>query len=254
MLILTVLFQIEDITVTGLDRYHPDDIITASGIELGENLLRLNTGRIESEVLEAFTYLSSVQVSRRLPHSVEIAVRQYRPEFAAEHEDGLALLTMQGKALEFGLTRSPGLPIVRGLALEDYQPGDMINGPDSPGNAERLVMLRYLFDAAAATDFLPITNIDVRDRLNMRVVHESRLVLELGSEADMEYKLTFLNHVIVNEIEPDAQARLDISNARERRLVRRDGRVIDGEFISGDLALQFAFQAPATQDTDYYDE
>ena len=248
ILFLTVLFQIENITVTGLDRYSPDEVIAVSGIALGENLLRLSTGRIEAEILEAFTYISGVVVSRRFPHSVEITVTQYQPELAAKCGDGLALLTLDGKMLERGLSRSPGIPIVRGLRLEDYQPGDRVNGPQSGDNAERLVMVQYLLDAAQATDFLPITDIDVRDRLNMRVVHESRLLLELGSEADLEYKLTFLHHVIVNNVDPGTQARLDISNARERRLVLREGRVIDGEFIPGDIAVPFIFPGYAQEE------
>lgn len=239
ILSLTVFFQIEEVTVTGGERYRPEEIIALSGIEVGENMLRLRANEIEAELLAAFPYLATVNVQRRFPPRVELVITQYYPEIAVMDERGeLALLTLDGKVLERGDLLVPHyLPFVRGIALGDTQPGEGLGGAENPDNQERLVMLRYLFEAADEVGFLPITNVDVRDRLNMRILHEARLILELGSEADLHYKLTFLHHVIENEVEANAQARLDISNARDRRLIRRDGRVENGEFIPFEIAV-----------------
>ena len=236
---MTVFFQIEEVVVTGGERYNPEAVVEVSGIAVGENLLRLRTGQIEEEILAAFPYIATVRVARRFPPRVELILTEYRPEIAVMDEDGeLAFLTLEGRVLDRGdLFLPPDLPFVRGISLGDHLPGQALGGREDPENEERLVMLRYLFEAAEETDFIPITNVDVRDRLNMRIVHEARLVLELGSEADLHYKLTFLRHVIENEIEPNAQARLDVSNVRERQLVRRDGRVEGGEFIPNEIAV-----------------
>jgi len=239
ILFMTVLFQIEEITVTGSDRYAPDEIIEVSGIEIGENLLRLDTGRIEQELLTAFPYIASVSVERRFPHRVELVITQYLPEAAAIEDGEAALITLEGKMLERGLVNVPaGLPLVRGLRLEDYQPGDMIGGVMNPDNQERLVMLRYLFEAAYNINFGAIADVNVTDRLNMSIVYQGRVVVLLGSEADLEYKLTFTRHMIENQMEEDTQALLDVSNARDRRLRRRPGRVVDGEFIPGGIVLE----------------
>jgi len=233
---MNAFFQVEDISVIGTERYDLDQIIEISGIQAGDNLLRLDSGQIAEDILYAFPYIATVNVRRRFPPRVELIVTEHQPEMAVFENGEFALITLQGKLLERGNRTAPtGLPVVRGLMLEDHQPGQMLGGGYSPHNNERLVMLRYLFDAAYRVDFLPITHVDVRDRLNMRLVHEDRLVLELGSEADLEYKLTFLRYVIENRVEPDAQARLDVSNARARELVRREGRVVDGEFIPGEI-------------------
>ena len=236
MLAVNFFFQISSITVIGLDRYSPDAVIEVSAIEIGDNMLRLDTDQIISDILEAFPYIATVRVQRRLPPRIELIVTQHQPELVLVDSGQTALITMQGILLERGnLTPPEGLPVVRGLSLAGFEPGQTIGGADNPENHERLVMLRYLFAAAYSVDFFPITHVNVEDRLNMRIVHEERLILELGSEADLEYKLTFLRHVIENSIGPYVQARLDISNARERRLIRRDGRVIDGQFFPGGL-------------------
>ena len=248
-LLLTVLLEVDEILVTGAGRYHPDEIIAVSGIEQGENLLRLSAGRAEEELLAAFPYLSAVRVRRRPPSTVEIVLTHHQPQAALLYRDGLAFIILEGKILERGAQDAPdGLPLVRGLILEDRQPGEILGGREDPGNEERLIMLRLLLEAAQSTGFPPITDVDLRDRLNIRVIHEDRLLLELGSEADLEYKLTFLNHIIQNEVSPTAQASLDASGARNRRIVRRDGVMISGEFIPDEILTPHAFTQQEVED------
>ena len=252
VLLLTVLLEIEEVVVTGAGRYNQDEIIAVSGIEPGENLLRLNASAVEQELLSAFPYLSAVRVRRRPPNTIELMLTHYQPQAALLYHDGLALIILEGKILERGAHDIPdGLPIVRGLTLEDRQPGEVVGGQEDPDNEERLLTLRLLLDAARSTGFPPITDIDLRDRLNTRLIHEERLLLELGSEADLEYKLTFLNHIIQNELSPTAQASLDASGARNRWIVRRDGRMINGEFIPDEIVVPHAL---AQQEEEYEQE
>ena len=254
-LLLTVLLEVEEILVTGAGRYQADEIITVSGIELGENLLRLSAGTVEEELLAAFPYLSAVQVRRRPPNTVEIVLTHYQPQATLLYHDGFTFIILGGKILERGAHEAPdGLPLVRGLSLADRQPGDILGGREDPDNEERLIMLRLLLQAAQNTGFPPITDVDLRDRLNIRVIHEDRLLLELGSEADLEYKLTFLNHIIQNEISPTAQASLDASGARNRRIVRRDGVMVNGEFIPDEILTPHAFAEQEAEDDEEYGE
>jgi len=255
VLLMTVLLQIEEIVVTGADRYDPSEIIEVSGIEAGTNLLRLSTGTIEEELRNAFPYIESVRVRRRLPHTVELALTQYQPQAALIYHDGLAFIILEGKLLERGARDlPPGLPLVRGISLEGREPGEMLGGQEDPGNEERLIMLRYLLEAAQRTDFPPITDVDLRDRLNIRVIHENRLLLELGSEADLEYKLTFLNHVIQTQVSSTAQASLDASGARHRRIIKREGRMINGEFIPDEIMSPHDLAMQEQTDEDEVDE
>ena len=229
-LALTFLFRIETIRVIGSDRYSPSDIIEASGIIAGDNLLRLNSQEIEEAILGQFPYIESVRVRRRFPPAVQLVVTQSTPAYAVRTVRGIALITEEGKLLEVGetLIPPPDLPVITGLVTDGFSPGQRIDF--DPENAERLVMLRYLYEAAENTAFGKITNVDVSNRLNMTLVYEDRLLLVLGSEADLEYKLTFLREVI-NDLKPDDQARLDASNSADRRILVKWGKLEDGRFI-----------------------
>ncbi len=230
VLSLTVFFKIEDIQVIGVDRYEPDTIIAVSGIQKEDNLLRIPTAEVEEKILDAFPYIESVKVARRFPPRVELQVTQCVPEAAVLDGGRLGLITREGKLLEAGdLYIPPEVPVIKGLELEGFVPGDLLGGEEHPENQERLWMLDYLFDAAEQIGFGPITNVDVSDRLNMKMVYEARLVLELGSEADMEYKLTFLQEVI-HDLGPEDQARLDATNVRDKRILVKWGKVEEGVF------------------------
>lgn len=231
VLSLTVFFKIEDVQVVGVDRYEPDDIVEASGIQVGDHLLRIPDDEIVDKLLGQFPYLETVKIARRFPPRVEIQVTQCVPQGAVIDEEGeIGLITMEGKLLERGDLFIPAeLPLIKGLDLQGFAPGDMLGGEEHPENQEKLWMLDYLFQAAQGIDFGPITNVDVTDRLNMKMVYEARLVLELGSEADMEYKLTFLSEVIA-DLGPEDQARLDATNVRNKRVRVKWGRVENGVF------------------------
>lgn len=72
--------------------------------------------------------------------------------------------------------------------VKKIEPGDYI----SKENNETMAMLISLIEAFEKTEFTDITKIDISDRLNMKIVYQDRLLIELGSEDNLEYKLNFV--------------------------------------------------------------
>jgi hypothetical protein len=96
---------------------------------------------------------------------------------------------------------------------------DEINKEKAERVQASLTMITYLFDAIAESGFSDVTNVDVTDRLNMKIVYENRLLLELGTEADMPYKLELLKVIITEELEPEARGRLSAANAKDKKVL-----------------------------------
>ena len=71
---LTLFFKVETITVSGTTEYSSEEIITASGIQQGDNLFLLNKYEIYESILEKLPYVSSVSISRKLPDTLLIEV------------------------------------------------------------------------------------------------------------------------------------------------------------------------------------
>lgn len=209
ILSLTVFFQIESVTAVGTDKYPPDNIVTESGILAGDNMFRVDSASVSARILDKFPYIESVAVRRKLPNIILLELTQCVPAGALVDGEDYLIISRSGKVLERGLVFIPeNVPVIKGIKTGGAKPGDIL-GPDA---ADALKMLDYLFEAIAETNFGEITNVDLTDLYNMKVVYENRLLLNLGTELDLPAKLNFLKEAIANEIPADAQGRMDASN------------------------------------------
>ena len=80
-------------------------------------------------------------------------------------------------------------------------------------------MLTYLVDALESTGFPDVTQVDLTDRLNMQIVYQDRLLIQLGSEADLEYKLQFVTYALENSVEEGFEGILDASIPKELHIL-----------------------------------
>lgn len=98
-----VFFRVEEITVTGGVVYTEQQIIDASGIELGDNLIliqRVPTGR---KILGTLPYIKDVNIRRTLPNGLHITVNECTPVAALEgEEDAWWIMDGSTKLLEQG--------------------------------------------------------------------------------------------------------------------------------------------------------
>lgn len=213
VLSLTTFFRIEAVYVVGTDKYSPEQVAADSGIELEQNLLRVSRGQVEQRLLEKYPYIASVELRRKLPPAVEIVVTQSVPAIAALEGDDVVLLTREGKVLERGrVLIPPDVLAVQGLPTAGTAPGQLLG----EASADGLVMVNYLLDAVENTGFQNITNVDITDPLNMLIVYENRLLLKMGTEADLEHKLVFIQAALA-DMKPDEEGRIDVSNARTKK-------------------------------------
>jgi len=217
VLCLTVLFEIGEITVTGSDKYTAEEIIAASGIEIGDNLFRVPTGVIARDLAVRYPYIENVGLHRLFPPSVEIRIEQSVPVVALAAGDELVLITRDGKVLERGMILlGADLLLVHGLDVTGREPGDFLGGDDESAG---LVMINYLLDAKAETGFTGLTNLDITDPFNMHVMYENRLSLRLGTEANLPDKLRLIRLVVEERLHPEAHGILDAANISTRSRV-----------------------------------
>lgn len=208
---LTVFFKIEEITVTGTEHYPQEQLVRATGVTIGDNLFRIDKEAIIQGLLE-FPYIEQATVRRDYPPSLYISVVEAVPAAAVRDGDHYTLLSAKGRILETGVSELPeGAPVVTGLSVEHLSTGQFI--PEEQG--ENLTMLAYLIEAIQKTGFTGITLIDLSDRLNLVAVFENRIVIEFGSEGNLEYKLRFASEVIHNKLEENFEGVVDLSIHKE---------------------------------------
>lgn len=153
----TVFFRVETVTVTGNQRYTQEEIVTASGIQLGDNLYSLNKVRIGQNIRTTLPYIGELTINRALPSTILITVTEWEAvaqvavpdparvaglQQAAAEEAGDSsevptvnvaqepwLISVKGKLLEPAPADSAAI-VVTGLTLLEPQAGSMLNIPE----------------------------------------------------------------------------------------------------------------------------
>ena len=73
----TVFFRVETVVVAGNGRYTQEEVVTASGIQVEDNLFRLNKNKISSDIRQKLPYVEGVNIVRRLPSTVVITITEW---------------------------------------------------------------------------------------------------------------------------------------------------------------------------------
>ncbi len=95
-----IFFRVNEVTVQGNSRYTAEEVVEASGVEIGDNLVALSKSKIASTIRMKLPYVESVSIRRRLPDTVELTVRERVAVASVESSSGRWLISSQGKILE----------------------------------------------------------------------------------------------------------------------------------------------------------
>ena len=213
-LALTVFFNITDITVTGESRYDNDDIIEASGVMLGDNLLRLRSSEIKADVIKEFPYIESVRVQRVFPTELQLQIGEASIAAAIERNERYLLLSANGRVLEEISAKPEGSPRIIGPQVKDLQAGDYLPEQES----ERLPALIKILELIAQNELGGIDVIDLRDMRDLRLLYRGRVSIELGSFTDIEYKMKAVRSIIDAAVKDTTVGTIDVSSRDSMRM------------------------------------
>lgn len=85
----TVFFQVETIVVSGNSRYTQEQVIEASGIQIGDNLYHMNKFQVAQDIREKLPYIGEVSIRRGLPSTILITVSEWDAVARIEAPDPL---------------------------------------------------------------------------------------------------------------------------------------------------------------------
>ena len=74
---VTVFFRVESVVVTGNQRYTQEEIVAATGIQMGDNLFGLNKNQIDQRLRQSLPYIGDVLIRRSLPSTILITVTEW---------------------------------------------------------------------------------------------------------------------------------------------------------------------------------
>lgn len=210
---VTMFFEITDIAVAGAIRYQVSDVIEASGIRAGQNILAIDTKSISKKLKNEFPYISSVKIARILPATVEIRVEEFSPAVTVVNsEESYTLLSDDGRILEHcqGVS-TEGLPLVVGKDVSGLTVGTYLGDCQDESFASMMVTIRRVAEAVEETGFEGIKYVDVSDELCTTILYEDRALLKVGSELELSYKLRMAHEILVNQLGSSFEGTVDLT-------------------------------------------
>lgn len=189
----TFLFNINEIRVKGeSDRYTAEDIVAASGIKKGDNLLRLNVSESRQRILDELLYVETAVVDRDFPSSLEITVTKCVPTFNVQYDGGVLLVSTKGKILADNGFVTQGLPIFYGFEPEEPVAGKPLVSVDEQKTEAFKEFIERMNSSAEGL----ISSIDMTDKHDIIVNYSSGIIFKMGNWTDISYKLNMAEDVM----------------------------------------------------------
>ena len=226
---LSIFFRVEEVLVSGTNKYTPWDISTASGIEKGDSLLLVGKAKASGRIITELPYVNTVQIGIELPNTVKIHITEIEVTYAIEDKDNhWWLMNSDGRIVEKldpsaaeDYTRVLGIPIQppavgqNATAVELEQPEETIAGiPTEPilvtGQDHlqaALDILHYLEDNGIIGE---MATVDVKDLGNLELWYGHRFHILLGDVGGLETKVEAAKQAI-DQISPYQSGILDAS-------------------------------------------
>lgn len=214
ILTMSIFFEISVIKVEGNSIYTDEQIIDASGIQIGDNLFFINRISAGSRVVVKLPYVDSVKIIRGLPNVCTIVIEESRAVASISVGDELWSVTQSGKFLGTVSDDDPlQLPEITGLTVETAAVGDLISVPEN--ETERLEYLLEILDQIKGRGLeTEVTAIDVSSASNPVVEYQNRYTVKFGAREDTEYKFAKLLSAL-SKLGADDAGILDLSDGNK---------------------------------------
>ena len=120
-------FRVNQVTVSGNQRYTMEEVVAASEVKAGDNLFLLNRPQVARNITKALSYVENVTPVIRLPDTLELRVTENTAVAVLESGDLFWVIDARGKLLESGdRSIAPALPLVLGLTPLEPEVGDQM--------------------------------------------------------------------------------------------------------------------------------
>lgn len=194
--LFTPLFGITDIEVKNNRILDSESVIKASGIQIGENVFKIDTAKAEKGIC-SLGHVDTAQVKRKFPSRIVIDVTECSETayvlFAGNYvgiDDSLKVISVS-KASQIKADK----PVVSGMALKSFKIGSVLTA-SKPEKAE---MLKKILVCLEKTELISsAVKINISDSDNVYFTMDTDTKVIIGDSGQTEYKFTYLTEVLKN--------------------------------------------------------
>ena len=211
-ILLSPLFNIKDVTVTGNNKLSGEEIISLSEIRTEENIFKTSKNDIKNRI-KTNPYVENVKIRRKLPDKVEIIVVERVATYMLPFANSYVYINNQGYMLEI-TSQKANLPIITGFSTpeENLHEGERLLSEDLVKLGEVL----QIIESANANGIQElITKIDISNRQDYTIMLEKeKKLVHMGDVSNLSTKMSYINKIIQDEagIEGEIFVNTDLTN------------------------------------------
>lgn len=217
ILAFTVFFRIAHIDITGKTTYTKEEIISASGLEIGDQLYLFNPEKVEERIVENLPYIENAEITRKISGKITVEVKTTKAQYVIAYGEKYAVLSNDGKILEIAdKAKIKGKTLViTGAALKDANPGDrtLKFSDEKEDKRETAEILERVLTAVHDSGLEDLVQINISKKNSITMNYQNRIVLKFGSVDRLENKVKLAVKALEDEnnISYDQKGILDLS-------------------------------------------
>lgn len=193
---MTVFFKVSKIEVSGAMRYTQQEIIDASGVKKGSNLVMLNCEAAQQRLCDELIYIGKAKITRKLPNKVIIEVRETGTVAIIDSDEGRKLIDSRCRVLENADdAQAVAFVNIAGLSAVKPKIGEVIGtaDEDKPKVEYLAAILSAMEEQAMLGD---VSTIDISNTANAQFDYLGRFKVKLGGNQDTQMKLARLTAAV----------------------------------------------------------
>lgn len=194
---VAIFFRVQIVDVQGNTIYAKEQVVQASGIEVGDNLLMVNKPGVVGRIQAQMPYVQKVSVGRILPDTIVIQVHESEIAGLVKTDvGGGCYVNAEGRILGETMEGFRGQIIeLTGFTITTPKIGAQAQATE--GQSEQMQAALEVLRQMEGTGIIgQISAIDASKSYDIRVLSGDRLEILLGSTEQLEYKIQYLQVVL----------------------------------------------------------
>lgn len=190
---LSIFFKVENVTVTGAEKYSAWSVSEASGLEQGDSLLFFGRSGAASRIIHQLPYVKTVRFRVDLPGTVNIIIEESPMAYCVEDTAGAWWhITSEGRVVE--QAEAVDATQLLGLRIVSPVPGELAVAEESESGAasgaDRLSAALEVCRCLEENEILgQAASVDVSSLQNIQMWYAEQYQIKLGDLDRMDYKV-----------------------------------------------------------------
>ncbi|MGN0605006.1 MAG: cell division protein FtsQ/DivIB [Oscillospiraceae bacterium] len=194
---MTLLFNISEIEVVGQSQYQIEEVIAATGLSKGDNLVKADVNEVHDNIMATLMYVDEVRVKKKFPDKMIIEVKPSVPTAMLELESGKYLLISEtGKILEILDSPNRAVPVIKGYVPETTTEGVIVKSADELSDKA----LNEVCKQITGLNLYSMIDFDITDVYAISANYENRISIRLGNSSELDYKLRYAMQILTEQL------------------------------------------------------